>query len=702
MKATPFSKEHYYPLSMASGRDAVLVDYGGSGFLSLNDHTHAEGHQGLILGWYKSAHKTAASCDFYPIINIGVQIYIHGAPAEPTFYEQQFVPEEATVYTTLSFRYGLKIKISSFFTYDTGVWCERVEVLEKKSEEDFTLAFRTMLPWYPLRIGGNVLKSETVFTERGNNGINIAYTHKEFRGKGTLVANRPFDTYKSGEFAGANYLEGVYNTPLKVGDVYSRCSVLLGDNENHISYEPLIALAERGYDVNFAEHKAFWAEYFATSSLETSDEKVNHTYKLSRYLNKAHQHPDSGVVTLGMQPNHWTGAICCSWDEEFSHEAFLTTGNIKESLHFTEQYYRQAQVGYEVMKKCGYPGIGFTGWTTLVGEFCGHTSIDEWLTDFKPMFSAYAINSIYNQWHYDKSFDSEKYKSITTDVLKFWLHRMVYKADDGLYYLKKIKDGGEMGVDADVDTFTQILFGKAFSYVGEMYNIEEYSDIGKKMLLALEGNRLPDGNMALFRGSKDNAEILINYYYIYDDGIISPEVFERQLQTAKTPFGIDNNIPTEEYRHWPWNDSFALRAHILNRRADLAAERIAHMTYGASALGVLPEKIRLDGFPVGYYYTSPHGLFVSSLCESFAVMRGKDTLLLAYGFTKETATASCQDICTAGGIKVSMTLKEGRLGSLSIENTSDKEVEIKLDLNPEIEGNVPAYLTISSCGTYRL
>lgn len=43
MKATPFSKEGYYPMSMASGRDAVLIDYTGSNVVSLNDHTHADG-----------------------------------------------------------------------------------------------------------------------------------------------------------------------------------------------------------------------------------------------------------------------------------------------------------------------------------------------------------------------------------------------------------------------------------------------------------------------------------------------------------------------------------------------------------------------------------------------------------------------------------------------------------------------------------
>jgi hypothetical protein len=96
-----------------------------------------------------------------------------------------------------------------------------------------------------------VIKSEATFTERGTNAIDVSYLHKEFSGKGSLVALAPFDSYKSGVFAGANYLEGLYDKPLEVGDVYSRCAVLLGNIEEHIEYSALLSLAERGYEKNF-------------------------------------------------------------------------------------------------------------------------------------------------------------------------------------------------------------------------------------------------------------------------------------------------------------------------------------------------------------------------------------------------------------------------------------------------------------------
>ena len=700
MKATLFSEEHYYPMSMSGGRDAVLVDYGGSGFLSLNDHTHLEPHQGAYFGWYKSAHKTPDGRPIQPVVMAGVQVYSHGYPNEPISYEQEFFPEDALLVTDLAFRYGLKLRISSFITYDTNLWCEKIEVLADNPNHTFDIAFRVSEPWFSTKIGGFKEKCSAKICAKEANTLELTYENMDFTGRGRLVAAAPFHKTESGKYQHkCDFAEGRYCN-VKAGDSYSRVMFLLGDNESHMTFEELSSLSDKGYDPLFAEHKALWNDYFSKASVKLADKKLEYVFKLSRYLSKAHQHPDSGAVTLGMQPNHWNGAICCSWDEEFSHEAFLATGNFKESLHYTEQYMRQAPIGYEVMKKCGFPGIGFTGWVTMDGSFCGHTSLEEWLTDFKPMFSAYALITVYNEWRSNPDFDVQRYREISVDVLKFWLHRMVYRADDGLYYLRSIKDGAECGLDAEVDTFTQILFSKAFSYVGEMYGMEEYSDIGRKMLLALECNRLPDGRLALFKGSEDPTVPFVNYYMIYDDKLVDPQLFNTEVVCYKTPFGLENESASEEYRHWPWNDSFAIRGFVRNRAWQLAAERMAHLTYGCSSLGALPEKLRLDGYPIGYYYTSPHSLLVSAVCESFAAIANRGELVLCYGFDESSATASCENI-RADGMSVSLTLESARLTRLSVKNCGKEPRTLTLDLNPAIKAaGLPKTITLAEGEEY--
>ena len=685
---------------MSSGRDAVLVDYGGSGFLSLNGHTHAEGHQGVINGWYKSAHKPADGRPILPSLSLGIQVNYHGAPAEPTFYEQEFFPELATLVTVVDFRFGLRLRITSFITYGSSISCERVELIEAPEKTDLTIAFRAMEPWFPTRIGSFPDRPTASFTTASENLVEIDYKTYSFHGSGGILAYPTPDSVTEGKCASyCSYTDLIYTSPRK-GEIYSRLAWLIGDNETYASTEELKSLASLGFDEIYSRHKSLWRGYFGTSSVELGDEKLDYLYRLSRYLVKAHQHPDSGIITLGMQPNHWGGAISCAWDAEFAHEALLTTSNLDESRKFTEQFYRQADIGYEVMKKCGYTGLGFTGWTTLSGEFCGHTTIEKWLTDFKPMFSAYAITSLYSQWRTDPHFDVAKYETIAKDVLAFWLSKLVYRGDDGLYYLHSVKDGAETGLDAEVDTFTQLIFAKSFLAVGEMFDDNKYSEIGRKMLLALECNRKSDGNLALFRGSEDVAGMLIHYSLIDSEGVIEPDLIIDEIERSATPFGMDNDICSEEYRHWPWYDSFSLRAAIRCAKPKLAFEKMAHLTSGCSALGALPEKIRLDGYPVGYYYTSPHALLVTSVAESFALRNREGVLKLGYGFLSNTS-AKCSDIMTLGGIKVSLTIDDGRLSSLRLTNTSPSCADIPIDINPSLStDDLPSQIHLLPDETY--
>jgi hypothetical protein len=252
-----------------------------------------------------------------------------------------------------------------------------------------------------------------------------------------------------------------------------------------------------------------------------------------------------------------------------------------------------------------------------------------------------------------------------------------------------------------VDTFTQIFFAKAFLYYGEIYSDEKYTDIGKRMLLALECNRMPDGNLSLFRGSSDVAGMMIHYYFIENDGLISPENLKREIEGMKTPFGLDNTIATEEYRHWSWNDTFAIRAYVRMKDCAAAYERMKHATYGASSLGALPEKLRLDGYPIGYYYTSPHALLVTALAESFALVPRPGEMLVGYGFAGDKINAKCENIVVSGGHTVSLTIENSRLTHLAVKNSSATTLKLNFSVNPNINsGSMPKLIEIAAGDEY--
>ena len=700
MTVTPFSKDEYIPMCMCSGRDAILIGYDGSNFVSHNGHAHMETHQGAQTGWYKSAAKHAM--DFMqPSIMAGIQVHTHGAAVVPTYYEQTFVPEEATLYTVLSFRSGLKLRISSFFTYDESVWCERFEVLEKPLDTDIDISFRVNKPFLSERLDF-LRRAEAGFEKISDREIGVSYVTGDYTGRGMLIADKSFDNVRIGEsvFADQCCAEGTYYK-VEQGFTASRALILLDDSETHISFDELARRASAGFDALHLAHKSLWAEYFSTCSVNTGDEELDYLFKMSRYLAKSCQGVESGIVTLGMMPFHWRGAASCAWDEEMVHEAMLACGSYKESEHFTKQYLRQAPEGYRILKEKGLPGVAFTGWNSILGEFCGHRPIDEWLTTFKPMFAIYAVHTIYSEWRYNPEFRAEEYREIAIDVLKFLLSGLVKHGEDGLYYLTEVKDGMETGVMVKVDTSTTLKFAKGFLFVGEIYGLPEYTEIGEKMLLTLEGNRRPDGVLAAAKGSPYKSAVTSEYYESYHYGILDSSLLEGEIEENRTPFGYDSQVATEEKRHWPWYDGWALRDYIAAKMPKQAARHRERLTVCKSSLGALPEFVRLDGKRIGYYYTTPHGIMTTALAESYAMMRSRSELLLCYGFTKDTESFSCEGIVVSGGLKVSLNVKGGALINLRVQNPTSREAIISLNLNPDFTcPGLPSEIVIDSDGEY--
>ena len=147
MYATPFSKEQYYPMLLANGRDSILVDYSGSNFVSRNGHSHFEQHQGAPCGWYKGSHPSfSKKVPIQSIVAAGFQVILFEAPCEPDFYVQSFNPRSATLITELTFNKEIKISVESFLT-DESLWCETLTVLSCPKEYDLSLGFQVSLPF---------------------------------------------------------------------------------------------------------------------------------------------------------------------------------------------------------------------------------------------------------------------------------------------------------------------------------------------------------------------------------------------------------------------------------------------------------------------------------------------------------------------------------------------------------------------------
>jgi hypothetical protein len=301
------------------------------------------------------------------------------------------------------------------------------------------------------------------------------------------------------------------------------------------------------------------------------------------------------------------------------------------------------------------------------------------------MFAIYAVIAIHNEWKYNTSFDAEEYRALSIDVLKFLLSGLVRKGADGLYYLSDVKDGNETGVMASVDTSTTLKFAEGFLAVGEMYGMPEYTEIGESMLATLEGNRREDGMILACRNSPYLSSVTEYYRRFYKPLRLDISQLEKIKDAVRTPFGYDSQVGTEEKLHWPWYDSWAMRAYTVAKMPGAVSEHMAHCLFGRSSLGALPEFIRMDRVGIGYYYTTPHGSLVTALAEAAAVVDADKTLLLGYGLSDKYKTLHARGICVEGGLRVSLDIEDGTLTYLEIENLTGNDVSIKAELNPEIK-----------------
>lgn len=681
MKVTPFSDGHYYPLLLASGKDGVLINYDGSNYVSKNGHTHDESHQGAPVGWYKMSTSSALTTT-QPIVAAGVQVIYWNAPAEPRMYEQKFDPRTATVSTLLTFSKDAKICIESFMTSDS-IWCEKVSVLSVPEGIDMDIAFEVSTP----RVGGlsSCMKFKNEYSVKpfaDGNSIKFSYTNKPFKGNGLLLASLPFDGCKiSLQDIENSFADGIYKN-VKEGFTVSRTMICVGDEEN-TDFEKLSERAMLGYDALHIEHKKEWNEYFGCCDINIPDEKIKEIYDFNRYVNKAHQHPEVGLVSLGMLPNQWRGGICCGYDQAFPHAAFLTSGNFKESKKYTDSYLLFADDCRKILKEHGINGTTFYGWTTCDGQYVRH-EVDkfDWITKFKPMFSAFSIIAMYNEWMYHPEAITEEHIKVIKEQLTFYTEYMLTETED-IAFIKPVDSATEGEFAVKLDSVTQINFAAAFKYAGEILNSERYTEIAKKMYAALKPNYDGDGRLLSHEGAPYTGGLLREVYQYLPYSKDNEKFFEEECEASKTLWGIDNDLPFEEYRHWPWNDSKVARVYIRMGKPEKAMPHILHIPYGASSHGSLPEKLRLDGYPVNYYYTSASGLAVTAINEAFACDVYDGAVMLAGGFAKPWADFSCRDIRVKGNISISFTVKNGKFTSLEIRNDSDEDKKIKLRFNSQ-------------------
>ena len=695
MKATTFSERRYYPMLLSNGRDAVLVDYSGSMFGAINGHSHFEPHQGTPCGWYKVANscKTPSKV-IQSVVACGYQVIMNGEVCEPKDFCQEFDPKRAVLSTKITSFGGCELLVESFLN-DESVLVERYQFVHVPENRDVDL---TLLLFKPdsmaTAVALRTVPKFEIVEAVGPDTMAFSYEIGEIQGYGAAYCDKPGASIVTGAWGSKVFLF----KNIKSGWTVTRY-LTVSDSTETAGFKQAVdarvsSCSERGIEKVKDAHINVWGSYFASSDVRLPDKEFEYIYNLSRYVTRAHLHPETGGFTDGMLSNLWGGGTYVPYDAWYLHQASLLTNNIESADKHLDYYVMQYAGALRTAVEIGVPGAGFSGWATCFGEHKGN-DVKDYLLHLKPCMAGFIALVFYWQWKYAGTLSEEK-RDVLKDVMKFVMKFVVDKGEWA--EIAPCMAGNESAVDVKNDSMTCLTFAKAFAGAAEVFGDGGFKAISGKLYKGLERNH-ENGLLQPFPGAWYRTGFQIWAYLCnLPEGIDTTSVYQA-LEFCRTPWGYDSEQPSEVYRDWPWIASRAVVCLANMKDPEKAFATLLHQTKYVSSLGAIPEKIRLDGYPIGYWYSTPHGLFIWATVAALANVGPGGELRLLWGLDGTWKDLSFRDLRLPGGIAVSASVVDGKITRVNVFNLGRDAKEIHLDINPLYDASsVPSRIHLNALG----
>lgn len=653
MRATPFSEKPYFPFFLGNGKDAMLMNYGGAMITGTTGHTHNEQNQGAVCGWYKEAHRKYLKHRIQPIIIAGYNVMIGGEVCEPLDFAQEFNVMEAILQTQVSFRKDVQIKVEAFLS-DNGVLSLTLKVL--KSVPGMKIAFLLMTPNWT---AGTL----TYFTMPDVKLIPVAegmdFTYRiddgeAVEGRGVMRLSKPDFEPFSGSGMGALF-----------GDVDTGWEATAW-----ISCEDAPGTPVTDYTTLREKHMEAWRKYYQTSDVQLPDAELQYAAGLARYVLKANQF-ETGSFPAGPMPYHWGGGTCCPFDAELMQHAMLQSGNFDAALKHVMFYVNQFDFGRKLVAELGLQGVAFSNWSDVFGNNLGQRLKSD-LLKRKPLMIAIVgmVGGNYNQFAAKKSAEATQ---LVIECARF--------IESGFVRDGKIVScmaGNESDVEVERDSWMLAAsYGVFHCAALEEPENPKWAVLAQNMRDELEKNRHGEGYLMPYLGADYSAGTTVWMQYFVPHVCSNAEALLGSKARIQTPWGLDADQPSEVYRDWPWNHCLYAKSFAEAKCPQEAFKHMQQWFRYTSSNGACPEKLRLDGYVIGYWYTTPYAVFLLALYRSFAHMGQDGKLCLLYGFDGTWQNMSIRDLRLPGGICVSLTVQKGEVTQLDITGKV-----VGIDLNP--------------------
>lgn len=700
-----FTDKPYYPMLLANGVDAVLIDIMGSGDCS-GDGWDLDLGKGLPLerpvGWYKSDRRVFEDTQLvyglmFPLFDFSSAPILNGDKAVPRNTRQYFKPDTAVLtsfYDQVDIETGewLEVKVTTFMTRN-HVLVEHYDIL-RAPRSGVALQFYLNSPSRPyldLYKPVTKLKSARVRVDRRKSMVCYDYACGRFTGGARSWFDIPCASATVCDTKIDKWVKSEMTTrPLRAGESVTRYVAAIDSMDApdfNAALDCRVSESRKlGFQRILEQHLQDWQNYFATSSVCLPDPGMQHIYEMGRYLIRATQYPEKGFLPIGVLPSLWQGAMF--WDAAFAVEALLSCGNPCEAQAVLAHIQRLMPLARRWARKFHARGARLE-WTITTTDFSdyGHPCLQ---------FHNNAVWAHMAFLCYRYSGDLEVLRRLF-DVLEEFV---IFLADHCL------QDRGDHlivaqceGIDESVshpktnDTWTcastlraLLDYREALGALQRASKIPALDEVIRKLTAGLAKNVDAAGVMQSFQGGCAPHWGSLIFHLFPDHPALGPTL-HRMMQNYDADMGFYNFHAVTRYseKAFPWASFWAAR--ILALAGDDCAQKVLQADVESiDYFGGLPERILYHGERFNNRFITAPAAMVHAVNTMLASANGL-TLRILGGARKTWRNVHFTCIAAGEGLVVSADIRKGQLRQLMIENLYATPRTVRLLLGRQVIEN---------------
>jgi hypothetical protein len=683
----------YFPFLLGNGADSVFIDYSGS-MHCLGTHLHTEQHQGVICGWHKGPHRDFQK-PILPLLQSTYTLFSGSNSYEIGSFDQHFDPQSA-VLTTKAETAFCKFSVETFLTSDQ-ILVEHYVFEKVDAEVNPAIGFNLHVPFNFFRGLSSAGQCDCTFNvSESNKTIECSYSIGGIDGFATMLIDCPDGTHQTGvaRFGieqGANQGRCLQTSLGATGTILTRYLILLDETDTpHYRQElerRIANIKSSGYQAILAAHHREWTEHEAQSKVSLPDSRLQYLYDLGFYLIKSNQHPETGTISLGNYPALWGGGVSCA--DICSPRSYLAGNRINEVQKFLEGYVQGLPLARRYAQEFGAEGAYFPWFANNRG-----VSLD-WSSPLdSPHHERFnnALIPIYVWDLYRYTGDSEilrHFWPILQEPIDFLLSSTVDETENDAC-ISAVEGLYEADAPFKNNLGHLLPLIKALEVLLDAGKILDRSLPSRYVRILgklLESRERDYGGHEIAHNAITTLELLTVSLYLLPELCFSPETLDLMLEDRQESLGLAT--ARGPYRNLVWPEE-EFKAALVFAHMGRGEEAFQHLENGAvfsTSLGIIPEKIRPDGYPINYYYLLSQSTYIVVLQSMLAFER--DGLKLLPAIPAHWTELAFDNLRVSPGVLISLRLEAGKVHYLKLRNATGITVNqtIEIDFKYLIEAD---------------